>query len=365
VHRRVAFSNTLAVQQRLTKEIRIWAALNHKNILPLLGYLTEGDNMMPSLISEWMGYGSLNDFMKSFPRGGVETCRMLADIASGLAYLHSKNVIHADLKSYNILISPTKAPLLADFGLSLALSESQITTGTTTSSSRGTVRWMAIELFPSVSGDEPERHNEMTDIWSFGMIAYELLSWSVPYKDMPNDLLVMMAIVNGELPVIPKADEGTDTFFFDKCCDLARSCWHKDAGSRPTAEELSQDLSHFEASKPIQQMEQQMYVPSQPGLDEEDFPPLPRATTWQEETGSSSDHAHNPPLSHECEVVHRLYPPPSGSVRNSHPCRAKFISGSDTFTFTCKPDSCKIGTVELSAYSTSNMYRSSSFQSTK
>ncbi len=73
---------------------------------------------------------------------------------------------------HNILISVSGRPLIADFGLSLALSQSQSTMGTTTATMRGTVRWMAIELLPSVSGNVPAKHTKETDIWSFGMVAY-------------------------------------------------------------------------------------------------------------------------------------------------------------------------------------------------
>lgn len=60
-------------------------------------------------------------------------------------------------------------PLLADFGLSLALTQSQTTTGTT-SSTRGTVRWMAKELF--LTGLASPVYDEMTDVWALGMVAY-------------------------------------------------------------------------------------------------------------------------------------------------------------------------------------------------
>ncbi len=71
----------------------------------------------------------------------------------------------------NVLISPKGAPLLADFGLSVVLSQSKSVFGTTASVTRGTVRWMAKELFLSSNGEVP-KHTTMTDIWAFGMIAY-------------------------------------------------------------------------------------------------------------------------------------------------------------------------------------------------
>ena len=131
---------------------------------------------------------------KLFPKQLSYLFCQLRDIASGLAYLHSNHVIHADLKSVsrtfltsmhylqafsfslqqNILISPTGSPLIADFGLSLAISQSQSSMGTTSAFSKGTVRWMAIEQLPSPSldGAVPVKPNKKTDVWSFGMVAY-------------------------------------------------------------------------------------------------------------------------------------------------------------------------------------------------
>ncbi len=111
----------------------------------------------------------------------------LQGIASGLAYLHSRGVIHADLKSVskfvsvflfhfnslsekqNVLISSDGTPLLADFGLSLTMSDSQ---AMTTTSARGSLRWMAPELFRSDSGGKPSKQNKTSDVWAFGMLAY-------------------------------------------------------------------------------------------------------------------------------------------------------------------------------------------------
>jgi len=229
-----------SLAKKLAKEIRIWAKLNHDNVLPLLGYFTEGDNLMPALVSEWMEKGTLHDFMKSFPRCGIVACNMLRDIALGLAYLHSKEVIHADMKSHNVLISPSGTPLLADFGLSLALSQSQSTMGTTTASTKGTVRWMAIELFPTISGDPPSNHDEKSDVWAFGMVVYELLTWGVPYKSKRNDVAVMMAIVNGELPEKPEDDNKSRMFnaLWELCC----SCWQRNSESRPSARYIADHL---------------------------------------------------------------------------------------------------------------------------
>jgi len=221
--------------KRLAREIRIWASLEHENVLPLLGYFVEGEKKLPNLVSPWMVNGSLHEYMKMFARSSFKTCKMLQGIASGLAYLHSRGVIHADLKSQNVLISSDGTPLLADFGLSLTMSDSQ---AMTTTSARGSLRWMAPELFRSDSGGKPSKQNKTSDVWAFGMLAYELLTWKIPYFDKRGDHLVMLAIMNGLLPDQVDSDETDNPHIFRWIWDCCNACWRHDHMIRPTAVQL-------------------------------------------------------------------------------------------------------------------------------
>ncbi|KLO11698.1 kinase-like protein [Schizopora paradoxa] len=228
---RAFLKKDLTLAKRLAREICIWAKLYHENILPLLGYFTEGDNAMPAFVSEFMERGTLYEVMQSFPRSSLETCTMIRDIARGLDYLHSKSVVHADLKSHNILISKDAKPLLADFGLSLALSESMAGSTTTGAFAKGTVRWMARELLAPDDSGSTSRPDEQTDIWAFGMVIYELISWKLPYWNKNSDILIFMGIVNGELPEIPDDTSDADSEIFRSLWELCRCCWSS-RGSR-------------------------------------------------------------------------------------------------------------------------------------
>ncbi|TDL15424.1 kinase-like protein, partial [Rickenella mellea] len=109
---------------------------------------------------------------------------LVRGIACGLAYLHQSEVVHADLKSDNILISPEGDPLLTDFGISRTLVVTHILTGL--SNLMGSVRWMATELLNpngrSLDDSDAEDRTLMTefavaqtketDIWAFGMVVY-------------------------------------------------------------------------------------------------------------------------------------------------------------------------------------------------
>ncbi len=65
------------LRKRLAREIRIWASLEHENVLPLLGYFVEGEKKLPNLVSLWMANGSLHEYMKMFARSSFKTCKMV------------------------------------------------------------------------------------------------------------------------------------------------------------------------------------------------------------------------------------------------------------------------------------------------
>jgi len=233
------------VDKNFAKEIRIWSELVHPNVLPLLGYMIEGS--YPSLVSEWMEKGSLRSRMMELST--TELYFMSLGIASGLAYLHSRNVIHADLKSDNVLVSSTGTPLLTDFGISKLQSSS--TTGYNTETIRGSTRWLACEFFEISDNDDepPPTHNEKTDVWSFGMTILELLSGDVPYASIKNDLRVMFAIVQGQLPAKPQImgsslDASIRSYMWEICC----RCWIKDPIERPSIAELLEGMERYRHS---------------------------------------------------------------------------------------------------------------------
>lgn len=100
---------------------------------------------------------------------------------------------------------------------------------------------MARELLVSTDDNSPSEHNEKTDVWAFGMVIYEMLTWKVPYWEKTNDVLVLMAIAKGELPKAPK-DLPPESYILNELWKLCKSCWETDCTSRPTAQEIALNL---------------------------------------------------------------------------------------------------------------------------
>ena len=101
--------------QSFTREMTIWAALDHPNILPFIGFMLDGFYL--SFVSEWMVLGSLRDFLKKdstecswyahiarYQRFSIEKFQAFG-IAEGLRYLHDKDIVHSDIKSVSIGIN--------------------------------------------------------------------------------------------------------------------------------------------------------------------------------------------------------------------------------------------------------------------
>lgn len=121
-----------------------------------------------------MGYLQIGGSKLSCSSSATHIKYQIIGIAEGLKYLHDEGVIHSDIKADNILISNDGAPRICDFGISRMLAVSQTLNSSTTGHTRGSVRWMAIELLNI--DDQTPAHTIETDIWAFGMTVHVWLS---------------------------------------------------------------------------------------------------------------------------------------------------------------------------------------------
>ncbi|KLO04563.1 kinase-like protein [Schizopora paradoxa] len=145
----------------VARDLHSLSGLSHPNLLPFVGYLlVEG---FPALVTPWIEGGNLRDRIKHGNLSGSEEARGIAD---GLSYLHSKSIVHCDLKSANVFLSMTDSPLSADFGLSRFVEKDETILYTHADDSLGGPRWSAPELF------ESSQFTVETDVWAFGMLLY-------------------------------------------------------------------------------------------------------------------------------------------------------------------------------------------------
>jgi len=218
-------------------EFRIWSSMKHPNVHPLLGYIMHG--AYPAFISRWMANGSLLTYLQNTP--GISLVYMAKGIANGLLYLHIEKVIHADLKSGNILVSDEGDPLLTDFGISRMMDSSSSTR------SGGSARWMAIELVnPSFSDSAvgAGRHTPQTDVWAYGMVLYELLTRRLPFYEFKRDEMVLLSIARGRKPFPPSISQQANPQDPHEVLErrllwgISEKCWNEDPLARPRMETI-------------------------------------------------------------------------------------------------------------------------------
>jgi serine/threonine protein kinase len=180
------------------REAKLQLRLQHRNVVRILGIISEANSDELYIISEYVAGGNLRRLINSKPKMTItEAVRILAPIADALSYSHQKRIIHRDIKPENILLKKGKGkgvwPLLTDFGLARHLAPSEMT-----STHLGSPAYMAPEQFYG-------EYDFRTDIYSIGVIFYELISGMRPFKGGVSSL--MRAHIYHEPPGISDISE--------------------------------------------------------------------------------------------------------------------------------------------------------------
>lgn len=164
-----------SVLGRFRNEVILARKLGHKNIARTYDFGSAGDGYY-YITMEFLPSGNLSDFIKGAQTANLDLrprLSVLKQIAEGIAYAHENGVIHRDLKPENILLAQGGHIKISDFGLARSLLEDK--GFTRAGETVGTPCYMAPEQFRG------EKTDARTDIYSFGILAFELLSGSVPF----------------------------------------------------------------------------------------------------------------------------------------------------------------------------------------
>ncbi|KAJ6476320.1 kinase-like domain-containing protein, partial [Mycena sanguinolenta] len=166
-------SDLRRIRSILCREALVWKDLHHPHILPFLGIDADSFPSSFCLVSPWMEHGTVISYLKTHGHANVD--KLLYEVAQGLEYLHSHNLVHGDLRGANILIKEDWTACLNDFGLSI-FSDA---TATMSTNRAGSLYWMAPELL------DPDRfglkfaRTPATDVYAFGCVCVEVPSYHI------------------------------------------------------------------------------------------------------------------------------------------------------------------------------------------
>ncbi|CAN6457315.1 unnamed protein product [Victoria cruziana] len=230
------FTGRSSEQERLThdfwREAAILSKLHHPNVVAFYGVVKDGPGGTLATVTEFMVNGSLRLVLQRKDRllDRRKKLMIAMEAAFGMEYLHSKNIVHFDLKCDNLLVNmrDPQHPVckVGDFGLSKIKRNTLVSGGV-----RGTLPWMAPELLNGSSS----KVSEKVDVFSFGIVMWEILTGDEPYANMHYGAIIGGIVNNTLRPHVPS------------WCDpdwrkLMEQCWAPDPSARPSFTEIVRRL---------------------------------------------------------------------------------------------------------------------------
>ncbi|KAJ3445756.1 ankyrin repeat-containing protein [Anaeramoeba flamelloides] len=210
--------------EEIISEVKMMCRLSHPCIVKFYGACID-DPVNIMLVGQFCARGSLLYYLKQTQISKKRKIKIALDLAHGIQYLHSLNLVHRDLKSPNILIDQNFNAKITDFGLTKTINLHQSQNLNTIV---GTMNWMAPELLR----DERDYTNKI-DIYAFGIILWEISTQRMPFKNMSPLRIPMLVGYKGHRPEIKK----TDLFY-----DIIIKCWAHDPNERDDIKQIIERL---------------------------------------------------------------------------------------------------------------------------
>ena len=280
-------------KQMVNREIGVLILCQHPTIIKFLGYSLIDIFGQPkvTIFMQYAKKGSLNNYLAKVRNNNADGTYnntigqiILVGIARGMMNLHQHQIVHRDLKTANVLLNNLLHPLITDFGLSKFNIHDQLMEP---SQDFGSAFYLAPEC---ISGDH---YNKKADVYSFGIIMYEIVTKSVPYPPSATQPTVFRFLHR-------VSDENLRPIFNvqvkPSIKNLIESCWSANPEERPTFEEIFKKLAYNSSdfdidvySEETEQDQEDFYMEGvDAGVVQEyansiDNPELTRATKWYEE----------------------------------------------------------------------------------
>ncbi|WOL13596.1 serine/threonine-protein kinase HT1 [Canna indica] len=204
------------LEKQFNSEVAFLSRLYHPNIVQFIAACKKPP--VYCIITEYMSQGTLRMYLHKKEPYSLSTetiLRLALDISRGMQYLHSQGVIHRDLKSHNLLLNDEMRVKVADFGTSCLETQCRKSKG-----NMGTYRWMAPEMI------KEKPYTRKVDVYSFGIVLWELTTALVPYQGMTP---MQAAYAASEKNLRPPLS----TTCSPVLNNLIKSCWSANPAKRP------------------------------------------------------------------------------------------------------------------------------------
>ncbi|KAG4185267.1 hypothetical protein ERO13_A09G218000v2 [Gossypium hirsutum] len=246
-------AETAALRASFRQEVAVWHKLDHPNVTKFIGASmgtsnlkipsknpsADNHNPLPSraccVVVEYLPGGTLKQYLIRNRRKKLAfkiVVQLALDLARGLSYLHSRKIVHRDVKTENMLLDGHINLKIADFGVARVEAQNpRDMTGET-----GTLGYMAPEVL------EGKPYNRTCDVYSFGICLWEIYCCDMPYPDL-SFADVSSAVVRQNLrPDIPR------------CCpnslaNIMKKCWDANPEKRPAMDEVVRMLEAVNTSR--------------------------------------------------------------------------------------------------------------------
>jgi serine/threonine protein kinase len=210
------------IRERLRREARTVAALDHPNVVPL--YEAGEENGTVYIATRWVEGTELGALIRrDGPMEPARAARIAAQIGSALEVAHEKGLVHRDVKASNVIVTPEDHVYLTDFGLAKRAGTASGLTGM--DQMLGTIDYVAPE---QIEGNDPDARG---DVYGLACVLFEMLTGTPPFGDQKGGMAKMWAHVNAEPPSVlqrrPEVPPALD--------EVIRQAMAKAPDARPTA----------------------------------------------------------------------------------------------------------------------------------